>query len=244
MRCERCKSRPATVNYSYQINGEGGQMALCDQCLAEIQAEWQQPEWEQSGPFGNSFGSGFGNSFPNGLPGFGDLASHFAMPEFPSISPQPIHVYQPGGGQCQHCGTTYQNFRQDSLFGCPYCYEAFSSKLEREVFPRTQRGRRYVGRAYAAAPGGAEVGTPAGEAAQKAQTAAAAEQNTKVGDTALDTGSNEAVARGTPTVFTVEEYKKLGEARLQELRTEAIAAENYEAAARIRDALKQLKEEA
>lgn len=47
--------------------------------------------------------------------------------------------------RCPHCGRSYAEFRSTGLLGCPHCYESFESRLP-YVIRRVQAGMRHLGR--------------------------------------------------------------------------------------------------
>jgi protein arginine kinase activator len=115
---------------------------------------------------------------------------------------------------CPHCGLTYEQFRRSGQLGCAGCYEVFHKYLE-ELFTRIQRGPRYIGRS----PAGAQYPPPL-ECRPTAPSAPA--------DAEADKPDRTVAAR-------IEQ--------LQAAQRRAVAEEDYEEAARIRDELKELKEE-
>ncbi|MEM6333916.1 MAG: UvrB/UvrC motif-containing protein [Planctomycetota bacterium] len=90
---------------------------------------------------------------------------------------------------CPECDTTFAKFRQDSLLGCPHCYEAF----ERELGPLLERAHE---------------------------------------------GATHHVGK-VPRSSGVSEQRQVQLSRLRRRLDDAVAAEDYELAARLRDELRQ-----
>lgn len=49
------------------------------------------------------------------------------------------------GERCGNCGTTFQEFKDTGILGCPYCYASFRDHIRDYVF-ETQRGSAHKGR--------------------------------------------------------------------------------------------------
>ncbi len=112
---------------------------------------------------------------------------------------------------CQSCGTGYQDFQKGGLFGCPDCYEAFGPKLS-SIFKRVQAGESHVGRRLAESLG-------------------------------LKTLTDVHEIPVQQEVL-IEEGPKNIEEQVKELKAEqdaAVAREDYEKAAAIRDRIKALQ---
>jgi len=105
-----------------------------------------------------------------------------------------------GGGKtaaekrCPECETTFAKFREDSLLGCPHCYEAF----ERELSPLLERAHE---------------------------------------------GATHHVGK-VPRSAGVTEQKQVTLSRLRRRLDQAVASEDYELAARLRDELRTTEDEA
>ncbi|MEO0966400.1 MAG: UvrB/UvrC motif-containing protein [Planctomycetota bacterium] len=93
---------------------------------------------------------------------------------------------------CPECGTTFAKFREDSLLGCPHCYEAF----ERELSPLLERAHE---------------------------------------------GATHHVGK-VPRAAGVGEQRQVQLSRLQRRLDQAVASEDYELAARLRDELRTTEE--
>ncbi|MGI6546685.1 MAG: UvrB/UvrC motif-containing protein [Fastidiosipilaceae bacterium] len=166
----------------------------------------------------NSLNSFFGGGI------FGNLFGQTGG--LPSFSRQEAGLS--AGPTCSKCGMTYDQFRKNGLLGCAHCYEEFRVYLE-NLFTRIQRGPCYVGR------------NPSG-----AQYPPAVSSN--------DQPSAERRVDAAPSVITEEapakseiKWAELSvDSKLEELRKQqeaAVAKEDYEEAARLRDAIHEIKQE-
>ncbi|MGM8216216.1 UvrB/UvrC motif-containing protein [Bacillaceae bacterium W0354] len=106
MRCQKCQENEATVHYTQVINGQKSEVHLCDQCADQ---------------------EGYMNFTNNGLSIHQFLTSMFPFDQAVSHK----QTVQPNSSlKCEHCGLTYQDFRNKGKFGCSHCYEAFESYLD------------------------------------------------------------------------------------------------------------------
>jgi len=129
------------------------------------------------------------------------------------------HVPSPGevsrATQCPTCGTTYAQFRHDGLLGCADCYTTFEAQLGPLLERAHEGGTHHVGKVprRLAAPG-----LPHGRMSRPAEESPVAAR---------------------------EEAERERQRRAEMLRrklAEAVAAEQYETAAKLRDELRQLGE--
>lgn len=123
--------------------------------------------------------------------------------------------------KCSRCGLTYPELRRTGLLGCPHCYDTFSDYLE-TLFHRIQRGTRYQGR------------NPAGDYP--------AAFNTVTKDLTVERAANENTHDTAVTQKSVDKPKTKIE-ELKARQAEAVAREDYEEAARLRDAIHALEDE-
>lgn len=149
-----------------------------------------------------------------------------SMPTFPmtgKISPNPFsvmgNIFESDFGlgadktgelpaqRCSQCGMTFEEFKKTGLLGCPQCYEAFSSQTD-PVFCRTQMGKKHVGR---------KLGI----------------KSTKSPDEKLDKPAPEAESEEL-AALEKQHMDRLIEEKKAEL-SAALSAEDYLAAAKIRD---------
>lgn len=122
-------------------------------------------------------------------------------------------MQSPSAPQCRHCGLTYDDFRQVGQFACSRCYEEFEPYLE-GLFRRVQGGTEHTGKA----PG------------RPAQTAAAASP-----------ARPEVASRPASPPRSAGAAAAAGPSRVEQLRkelAEAVAREDYERAAELRDEIR------
>ncbi len=120
----------------------------------------------------------------------------------------------PGG--CAECGLTFAQFRQNGLLGCPRCYEVFEQQLGPLLARWHEGGTHHVGKSPKSMAGAAS-GVSQATRARRAESGSA-------------TGSEQAADARAAQVALLR--KQLGE---------AVAAEQYEKAAKIRDELVRLE---
>lgn len=126
-------------------------------------------------------------------------------------------------GVCGACGTSYAQFRHTGLLGCPECYRAFEHPLG-SLLERAQEGAKaHSGKVPANAPA---AGTPpAARGGRRAHAPSSAES-----------------AAGASAAKIAERQQRI-KALKQQLAA-AVAAEQYERAATIRDELARLERSA
>jgi protein arginine kinase activator len=121
---------------------------------------------------------------------------------------------------CETCGLSFAQFRQTGLLGCPECYEAFAEPLKPLLARAHEGGTHHVGKAPPdTTKGDGEVG-PGGRMGSQAA--------------ALTTSARREEARRR------QEEESARRARIATLKrrlAEAVAAEQYERAAQLRDEL-------
>ncbi len=121
MLCEKCKVREATIIFTELVDGETREHRYCGPCAAE--SEWGQL-LESEFPFGKI------------------LSGILAM-----------QADQNGGKTesfdqvvCPTCNTSYQQFVENSQFGCPDCYHTFGllmgNNIKRIQGSDTHTGKR------------------------------------------------------------------------------------------------------
>ncbi|MFD1673182.1 UvrB/UvrC motif-containing protein [Alicyclobacillus fodiniaquatilis] len=122
MICERCHERPATVHVTKIVNGEKTGYHLCEHCAKE------------QGEILNPFVAGNAFDFNKLLTGLLNMES--------SSGYAPV---QTSSLRCANCGMTYNQFTKMGRFGCPDCYDNFSSRLE-PLLRRIQNGNEHTGK--------------------------------------------------------------------------------------------------
>ena len=188
MLCERCKIREANIQYTEVINGIKTEHHFCAHCAREM----------DFGPYAAIFDS----DFPLGKLLSGLLGTGEEKEEQEKVN----QVVGPG------CKMSYENFIENSQFGCPECYGVFDlligEKIRQIQGSDTHKGKQPKYHYN-------EEGRPfsAEDVEQPGDLAPGGELNT-------------------------EEQIRILESRLHE----AIVREEFELAAKCRDKIKELKE--
>ena len=115
---------------------------------------------------------------------------------------------------CPSCGTTYEDFRKTGLIGCAGCYDAFADHLE-QIFARVQASGRHTGR----------------KCVKNADMADAV-------DSSVAADAADAVACPVPPENGPPSVEQQMEALRCQLR-QAVAAEDYEEAVKLRDLIRE-----
>jgi protein arginine kinase activator len=149
---------------------------------------------------------------------------------------------QDQGALCPHCGMTLAEFRAKGRLGCPHDYEVFREHLD-PLLERIHNAQDHVGRL----PGGQWAEGSAGDPAES-EAGAVAENRAEPG-AASNPAGNEAPAKAAPTASSspaptkaaaVEPIATGSRSKLERELAKAIAAEDYERAAALRDSLREL----
>jgi protein arginine kinase activator len=106
MKCENCNN-PATVHLTELKAGKKLEKHLCENCAAQLE--------------------GIGGAGAKGHTPINELLTNFVMAH--------AGVTKEQGLQCESCGITWAEFRQNALLGCANDYKIF----ERELTPLIQR---------------------------------------------------------------------------------------------------------
>lgn len=190
MLCERCKIREANIQYTEVVNGVKTEHNFCAQCAREL----------DFGPYSAIFDSDFPlGKLLSGLLGIGEDSTEDKIQQI----------------TCPSCGTTYEEFVKNSLFGCSECYGVFDLLMS-DNLKQLQGSDSHTGKAplYSAGEDGRQILSTSQPPAEE--------------------------AKGRETQKTeddIEEQIRILNGRLQE----AIAREEYEAAASCRDKIKELR---
>lgn len=121
-----------------------------------------------------------------------------------------------GALACGRCGLTYAQFRSTGMLGCAGCYEAFAGPLAPLVSRAHEGATHHVGKAPKRLGGAGQVEDPAG---------------------AGSVGPGKRVTRAA-ALFGSPEERRARIAVLKRQLAEAVAAEQYERAAQLRDELR------
>lgn len=111
MQCEKCNKYRATVHLTEISEGKRSELHLCEQCAQkEGVVVKTQPQLSE---------------LLNAL-----LASQGEAAQSPTAADKLT---------CPQCGTTFKQFRDDFLLGCPYDYQAFAEPLK-SIVEKSQAG--------------------------------------------------------------------------------------------------------
>lgn len=120
MLCEKCKKNEATFYYHENVNGNEKTYRLCSDCAAEMEKNGEINKFDSDKYF-ESFDTFFSDPFShmnNLLSGmFGDTG----VKQLSSSTKEK---------KCPVCGTTFREFAENGMAGCPSCYETFEDELK------------------------------------------------------------------------------------------------------------------
>ncbi|MBO4558718.1 MAG: UvrB/UvrC motif-containing protein [Lachnospiraceae bacterium] len=214
MLCEICHTREANITYTEIINGQKREQHLCQVCAGE-------QTLAITGKLGNEISIG---SILSGI------LQNYAKGLAAKSANEPV---------CQRCGMTASNLIKDGRLGCPECYNAFSMILEKNL--KTVQGsvehhgkvpanaaRIEINPAQSAGRTAAEVMNAATEEIVRQNEAGRKKKNTKA--KSLSEKTEKPAHTSKDAAARIEDYRKQLNA--------ALAEENYEEAARLRDLIR------
>ena len=109
MLCEKCKIREANIKYTEVYGGVKTEHNLCSQCASETD-------------FGQ-YSAIFEGEFP-----LGKLLSGLL-----GLQPSSARQQRMQNVVCPTCGTTYEEFIENSRFGCADCYHVFDLLIGEQI---------------------------------------------------------------------------------------------------------------
>lgn len=202
MLCENCKIREANIKYTEIINGNKTEHNLCSHCAREMD-------------FGQ-YSAILDGEFP-----LGRLLSGLL-----GLENDEEETDVRGRVVCPTCGTSFDDFVENSRFGCPDCYGVFdlfiSDKMKQLQGSESHKGKHPKFRSTF------EKQHP--DAARETQRRDGAE------------GAAEEMKGAGQNSQTVRSNRQIRE--LEGKLKEAVRREDYEEAASLRDHIKELKKEA
>lgn len=122
MLCQRCQERQANVQVIKMVGNEKTSFFLCDVCAKEN---------------GDLMSQLAHQSFD-----FQTLLSGLLNMESPTSG---LMAAQPLPMRCDACNMSYSQFTQYGRFGCPKCYESFTSRLD-PLLRRIQSSTQHTGK--------------------------------------------------------------------------------------------------
>lgn len=121
MLCEKCKIREATIQYTEVVNGNREEHHFCAQCAREMDFGQVSALFDGEFPFGKILSALLGEEGQSDDPAFTQIV-------------------------CPNCGTSYQQFVDESRFGCADCYEVFDLLIRDSILKlqgsETHKGKR------------------------------------------------------------------------------------------------------
>lgn len=212
MKCQKCKDKEATIQIvQKKMGGEEESMLLCAQCAKEQ---------------GISIPAASGNvvAGASAVSLFNDFFQHI-------FGLHGVGASDPGSSLCPQCKTTIDDLRNTGLFGCPYCYEAFTPQLE-PLFGRIQMGSLHKGRQ----PGKlTNTETFVFENVEKQEEIKTSEQKESVDIPSVSVNKKESAAKEKTSLAMQQIEKK------ELLLKEAVKQEDYKEAAKLRDEIRAMR---
>ena len=120
MLCERCKIREATIQYIEVVNGVKQEHSLCAQCAKETGIGQVSALFEGEFPLAKILSTLLGEETVEEDKNYAQIV-------------------------CPACGTSYQEFVENSRFGCADCYEVFDL-LMRDSIKHLQGNESHKGK--------------------------------------------------------------------------------------------------
>ena len=120
MLCEKCKIREATIQYTEVVNGNREEHHFCAQCAREMDFGQVSALFDGEFTFGKIISALLGEEGQADEPAFTQIV-------------------------CPNCGTSYQQFVDESRFGCADCYEVFDL-LIRDSIQKLQGSETHKGK--------------------------------------------------------------------------------------------------
>ncbi len=136
MLCEKCKKNEATFYYHENVNGTQKTYRLCEHCAEEMQKNGEISTMD-SDKFFEGFDSFFGDPFSHMNSLLSGLFGEGGVKQLGEAKTEK---------KCPACGTTFREFAENGMAGCPKCYETFEDELKPTI-GRVHGHTSHVGRA-------------------------------------------------------------------------------------------------
>jgi protein arginine kinase activator len=153
MKCDQC-DQEATVHELRVVNGKKVERHLCEKCARK--ADIKIPTTISV--------EGLIEQYMQVAAKSGEKSTEKGQDK-PSEKPSPKTT------ACPHCSTTYVEFRQTGLLGCPACYAGFESQLGPLLERAHEGGANHVGKLPRRALSGARHSRPTDQANAAARAA-------------------------------------------------------------------------
>ncbi len=122
MLCEKCKIREANIKYTEIINGTKTEHNLCSHCAREMDLGQYTAILDGEFPLGKL------------------LSGLLGIEDYEEETDERARVV------CPTCGTSFEDFVENSRFGCPDCYGVFdlfiSDKMKQLQGSESHKGKR------------------------------------------------------------------------------------------------------
>ena len=215
MLCDICQTRQAKIFYTEIVNGQKKEQHLCEQCASEYTAV----------PLNGIMGG-------QGLSAVGSILSGI-LSNYAKDRGKSLNAEKKGEIVCPECGTGESEFLKTGRMGCPVCYNTFRDMIAKN-FKTMQGGMVHTGKEPSYAKYIQIDDTPSAEIKNKSKDFLNLDEE--------DLGMDEEKASGKRT-FSGKGNKKKGDGieELKEKMKNAVAEEDYELAASIRDEIRKLE---
>ena len=223
MLCDICQTRQAKIFYTEVVNGQKKEQHLCEQCASEYTAV----------PINEIIGG-------QGLSSIGSILSGI-LSSYSRSKGQALPNEKRVETTCPECGTTESEFLKTGRTGCPVCYNTFRDMIAKN-FKTMQGGMTHTGKEPAFAKFIQIDETPRPERIAKLPENLEESLNIGEDDEELieitenkgrKIGTSKKKAEAQPAQVDIEGLK-------QNLKN-AIAEEDYELAAKLRDEIRKVE---
>ena len=127
MLCDICQTRPAKIFYTEIVNGQKKEQHLCEQCASEYTAV----------PINEILGG-------QGLSSIGSILSGI-LSNYSKNKDKALPNEKRQESACPECGTTESEFLKTGRTGCPVCYNVFRDMIAKN-FKTMQGGMTHTGK--------------------------------------------------------------------------------------------------
>ena len=222
MLCDICQTRPAKIFYTEIVNGQKKQQHLCEQCASEYTAV----------PLNELLGG-------QGLSSIGSILSGI-LSNYSKAKGKSLPNEKRIESACPECGTTESEFLKTGRTGCPVCYNVFRDMIAKN-FKTMQGGMTHTGKEPAFAKYIQIDDAPVSED-KDFHVDLGKSLNLDADEELIEVTENKdkkkpAAEKKTPVKKAAEKLEDL-----KEKLKNAIAEEDYELAAKLRDEIKKLED--
>ena len=127
MLCDICQTRQAKIFYTEIVNGQKKEQHLCEQCASEYTAV----------PINDILGG-------QGLSSIGSILSGI-LSSYSKAKGKSLSSEKRGEAVCPECGTSESEFLKTGRTGCPVCYNVFRDMIAKN-FKTMQGGMTHTGK--------------------------------------------------------------------------------------------------